>query len=182
MHERHLGCTFLKAEVLRAALDRSQAKKRPSSRGRCDKGNTGKGGDAGISGVALQFYCPAGQASSHMGVLQEGLDYKVLALIVKTVATRPTFDYRRIAGVLSHQMCVGGMTWANRKTVLPDRQPHYLLSPPSYSERPDHIHDGKVIVMSSNLRCGSNGSELSFWRRYDPRCLRYRCHVQNISP
>jgi putative transposase len=32
-----------------------------------------------------------------------------------------------------------------------------------YTERPDHIHDGKVVVMRSNLRWCSDGVEFTCW-------------------
>jgi len=32
-----------------------------------------------------------------------------------------------------------------------------------YTERPEHVHDGKVIVMRSHLRWCSDGFEFTFW-------------------
>ncbi len=42
-------------------------------------------------------------------------------------------------------------------------QVHNLLLARKYSERPEHVHDGKVIVMRSNLRWCSDGFEFSCW-------------------
>ena len=40
---------------------------------------------------------------------------------------------------------------------------HNLLLVRKYSERPEHVHDGKVIVMRSNLRWCSDGFEFACW-------------------
>ncbi|RRH67912.1 DDE-type integrase/transposase/recombinase, partial [Falsigemmobacter faecalis] len=40
---------------------------------------------------------------------------------------------------------------------------HNLLLARRYSERPDYVHDGKVIVMRSNLRWCSDGFEFTCW-------------------
>jgi putative transposase len=42
-------------------------------------------------------------------------------------------------------------------------QAHSLLLARTYTERPEHLHDGKVIVMRSNLRWCSDGFEFTCW-------------------
>jgi putative transposase len=42
-------------------------------------------------------------------------------------------------------------------------QTHNLLLARKYTERPEHVHNGKVIVMRSNLRCCSDGFEFTCW-------------------
>lgn len=38
-----------------------------------------------------------------------------------------------------------------------------LLLARRYTERPEHVHDGKLIVMRSNLRWCSDGFEFTRW-------------------
>lgn len=52
---------------------------------------------------------------------------------------------------------------ANHKRVYRIMKAHNLLLARKYSERPEHIHDGKVIVMRSNLRWCSDGFEFTCW-------------------
>lgn len=40
---------------------------------------------------------------------------------------------------------------------------HKPLLARKYSERPEHVHDGKVIVMQSDLRRWSDGFEFTCW-------------------
>lgn len=40
---------------------------------------------------------------------------------------------------------------------------HNLLPARKYTERPEHLHDGKVIVMRPNLRWCSDGFEFTCW-------------------
>jgi len=40
---------------------------------------------------------------------------------------------------------------------------HNLLLARKYTERPEHVHDGKVIVMRANLRWCSDGFEFTCW-------------------
>ena len=79
-------------------------------------------------------------------------DAEVLPLISKLVAARPTYGYRRITAILNRQLRAEGLAAVNHKRVYRIMRAHNLLLARRYSERPDHIHDGKVIVMRSNLR------------------------------
>jgi transposase InsO family protein len=51
----------------------------------------------------------------------------------------------------------------NHKRVYQIMQAHNLLLARKYSERPEHVHGGKVIVMRSNLRWCSDGFEFACW-------------------
>ena len=90
-------------------------------------------------------------------------DGEVLPLITKLVAARPTYGYRRITAILNRQLRGDGLAPINHKRVYRIMQLHNLLLARRYSERPDHIHDGKVIVMRSNLRWCSDGFEFTCW-------------------
>ena len=79
------------------------------------------------------------------------------------MTARPTYGYRRITAALNRQLRADGLAPVNHKRVYRIMQAHSLLLARHYTERPDLAHDGKVIVMRSNLRWCSDGFEFSCW-------------------
>ena len=90
-------------------------------------------------------------------------DAALLPLITILVTARPTYGYRRITAVLNRQLRAEGLARVNHKRVYRIMQTHNLLLARHYTERPDLAHDGKVIVMRSNLRWCSDGFEVTCW-------------------
>ena len=90
-------------------------------------------------------------------------DAAVVPLVTTLVAARPTYGYRRITALLNRQLRADGLAPINHKRVYRIMQAHNLLLARRYTERPEHIHDGKVIMMRSNLRWCSDGFEFSCW-------------------
>lgn len=90
-------------------------------------------------------------------------DAAVVPRIIALVAARPTYGYRRITAILNRQLRVEGLAPVNHKRVYRIMQALNLLLARKYSERPEHVHDGKVIVMRSNLRWCSDGFEFTCW-------------------
>jgi transposase InsO family protein len=90
-------------------------------------------------------------------------DAALLPLITALVRARPTYGYRRITAVLNRQLRAEGLASVNHKRVYRIMQAHSLLLARRYTERPDLAHDGKVIVMRSNLRWCSDGFEFTCW-------------------
>ena len=90
-------------------------------------------------------------------------DAELLARITRLVTARPTYGYRRITAVLNRELKAEALPPANHKRVYRLMQMHRMLLARRYSERPDHIHDGKVVVMRSNLRWCSDGFEFTCW-------------------
>jgi putative transposase len=90
-------------------------------------------------------------------------DAELLARITRLVTARPTYGYRRITAVLNRELKGEGLPAANHKRVYRLMQMHRMLLARRYTERPDHIHDGKVVVMKSNLRWCSDGFEFTCW-------------------
>ena len=90
-------------------------------------------------------------------------DAAVLPLITALVTARPTYGYRRITAILNRQLRTQGLVPVNHKRVYRIMQTNKLLLARRYTERPDHAHDGKVIVMRSNLRWCSDGFEFACW-------------------
>jgi hypothetical protein len=83
---------------------------------------------------------------------QKAQDAAVVPLITALVSARPTYGYRRITAVRNRQLRSEGLAPVNHKRVYRIMQARNLLLARKYSERPEHVHDGKVIVMRSNLR------------------------------
>ena len=90
-------------------------------------------------------------------------DAALLPLVTVLVTARPTYGYRRITAVLNRQLRAEGLAAVNHKRVCRIMQAHGLLLARHYTERPDLAHDGKVIVMRSNLRWCSDGFEFTCW-------------------
>ena len=76
-------------------------------------------------------------------------DAELLARITRLVTARPTYGYRRITAVLNRELKAEALPPANHKRVYRLMQMHRMLLARRYTERPDHIHDGKVVVMRS---------------------------------
>jgi transposase InsO family protein len=90
-------------------------------------------------------------------------DAAVLPLITALVAARPTYGYRRITALLNRQLRAQGRAPVNHKRVYRIMQANNLLLARKYTERPDLAHDGRVVVMRSNLRWCSDGFEFTCW-------------------
>lgn len=90
-------------------------------------------------------------------------DAAVLSLITMLVAARPTYGCRRITAILNRQLRAQGLAPVNHKRVYRIMQANNLLLARPCTECPGHAHDGKVIVMRSNLRWCSDGFEFACW-------------------
>lgn len=88
---------------------------------------------------------------------------ELMPRIVTLVTARPTYGYRRITAVLNRQLRSEGLAPVNHKRDYRIMQTHNLLLARKYTERPEHVHDGKVIVMRLNLRWCSGGLEFTCW-------------------
>lgn len=90
-------------------------------------------------------------------------DGDLVPRIAALVTARPTYGYRRITAILNRQLRSEGLAPCNHKRVYRIMQAHGLLLARKYTKRPEHVHDGKVIVMRSNLRWCSDGFEFTCW-------------------
>ncbi len=84
-------------------------------------------------------------------------DAAVVPLITTLVAKRSTYGYRRIAAILNRQLRYEGLAPVNHKRGYRVMQIHNMRLARKYPELPEHEHDGKVIVMRSNLCWCSDG-------------------------
>lgn len=90
-------------------------------------------------------------------------DVVIVPMITALVTARPTYGYRRITALLNRQLRETGAAPVNHKRVYRIMQANNLLLARKYEERPGLAHDGKVIVMRSNLRWCSDGFEFVCW-------------------
>jgi transposase InsO family protein len=90
-------------------------------------------------------------------------DDTLLPVIRGSVDQRPTYGYRRIAALLNRERAKAGQPPINRKRVHRIMQRHAMLLEPGTGRREGRIHDGKVMVMRSNLRRCSDGLEFACW-------------------
>ena len=79
-------------------------------------------------------------------------DAAVLPLLRGLVDQRPTYGYRRITALLNRARALQGAPPVNHKRVYRIMRDHALLLEKHTAQRPGRIHDGKVVVMRSNLR------------------------------
>ena len=87
---------------------------------------------------------------------QKAQDAAVLPLVRRLIDARPTYGYRRITALLNRNLAAEGLAPANHKRV-------YLLLEKHSGDRPGRAHDGKVVVMRSDLRWCSDGFEFTCW-------------------
>jgi putative transposase len=94
---------------------------------------------------------------------QKAQDAAVLPLVRRLVDARPTYGYRRITALLNRDLAADGRALANHKRVYRLMKVHGLLLEKHSGQRPGRSHDGKVVVMRSDLRWCSDGFEFTCW-------------------
>ena len=94
---------------------------------------------------------------------QKAQDAAVLPLVRRLVDARPTYGYRRITALLNRDLAEEGLAPANHKRVYRLMKVHGLLLEKHSGRRPGRSHDGKVVVMRSDLRWCSDGFEFTCW-------------------
>ncbi|OJT99156.1 MAG: transposase [Rhizobium sp. 63-7] len=90
-------------------------------------------------------------------------DAELLPAIRRLVDARPTYGYRRIAALLNRQRRAAGLPVVNRKRVHRIMANHAMILEKHTAVRIGRVHDGKVMVMRSNLRWCSDGLEFTCW-------------------
>ena len=95
------------------------------------------------------------------GPYRKAGDEGLLPIIRRFVDERPTYGYRRIAALVNRELADKGRPIVNRKRVHRIMQQAALLLEPCTGRREGRVHDGKVMVMRSNLRWCSDGLEFT---------------------
>ena len=79
------------------------------------------------------------------------------------VDARPTYGHRRITAPPTREPAAAGESPADHERVCQLMRMHGLSLQRHSGDRPGRIHDGKVVVIRSDLRWGSDGFEISCW-------------------
>jgi putative transposase len=90
-------------------------------------------------------------------------DGELLPLIRRLVDERPTYGYRRVTALVNRVLAAEGKPAANHKRVFRIMKRHGLLLQRHTGRRKGRLHDGKVVVMRSNLRWCSDVFEITCW-------------------
>ena len=90
-------------------------------------------------------------------------DETLLPLIRRLVDERPTYGYRRITALASRALAQAGKPGVNHKRVFRIMRQNGMLLARHTGRRAGRLHEGKVIVMRSNLRWCSDGFEIACW-------------------
>ena len=86
-----------------------------------------------------------------------------MQLVRRLVDERPTYGYRRITALVNRERARAGEPTINHKRVFRIMRQNSMLLARHTGRRTGRVHDGKVIVMRSNLRWCSDGFEISCW-------------------
>jgi transposase InsO family protein len=90
-------------------------------------------------------------------------DGDLLPLIHRLVDERPTYGYRRITALANRELVKTGKPMANHKRIFRIMRQNGMILARHTGRRKGRLHDGKVVVMRSNLRWCSDGFEISCW-------------------
>jgi transposase InsO family protein len=97
------------------------------------------------------------------GAYRIGADEELLPLIHRLVGERPTYGYRRVTALVNKVLVAEGKSRANHKRIFRIMKRHGLLLQRHTGRRRGRLHDGKVVVMRSNLRWCSDAFEVACW-------------------
>jgi putative transposase len=102
-------------------------------------------------------------ASKPRGSYCKPEDEDLLPLVRRLVDERPTYGYRRIAALANRELAQTGEPAVNHKRVFRIMRQNGMLLARHTGRRTGRVHDGKVVVMRSNLRWCSDGFEITCW-------------------
>jgi transposase InsO family protein len=89
-------------------------------------------------------------------------DY-LLPLVRRLIGERPTYGYRRITALANRELGRTGEPVINHKRMFRIMRQNGMLLARHTGRRNGRLHDGKVVVMGSNLRWCSDGFEIACW-------------------
>ena len=90
-------------------------------------------------------------------------DSALLPAIRTVIDARPSCGYRRVTALVNRQRVLDGQPRINAKRVLRIMQNHALVLERHTASRKGRRHDGKVMVMRSDLRWCSDALEFTCW-------------------
>nr|WP_170138600.1 IS3 family transposase [Rhodobium orientis] len=162
--ERLLGKKTMENEILREALDKAPGKKTGLAAVVATTGRFPMSRIAEVLRVSRSnlYERQRGEAKSR-GPYVKAADEALLPLIRRVVSERPTYGYRRITALVNRELVQNGRAPANHKRIYRIMKRHGLLLQRHTADRPGRVHDGKIMVMASNLRWCSDALEFTCW-------------------
>src|SRR5829696_7444418 len=116
------------------------------------------------------------RAAKPRGPYRKLEDGELLPLVRRLVDERPTYGYRRITALANRELASTGEPPVNHKRMFRIMRQNGMLLARHTGRRIGRHHDGKVVVMRSNLRWCSDGFDITCWkRRHRPRRFHRRC-------
>ncbi len=103
------------------------------------------------------------RASKPRGPYRKREDGELLSLVRRLVDERPTYGYRRITALTNRELASTGEPAVNHKRMFRIMRQNGMLLARHTGRRIGRLHDGKVVVMRSNLRWCSDGFEITCW-------------------
>ena len=103
------------------------------------------------------------RAPKPRGPYRKPEDDTLVQLVRRLVDERPTYGYRRITALANRERARAGEPAVNHKRVFRIMRQNSMLLARHTGRRTGRVHDGKVIVMRSNLRWCSDGFEIACW-------------------
>lgn len=97
------------------------------------------------------------------GRYRKAEDAEILPVIRRFIDERPTYGYRRIAALVNRERQTQNLPAVNRKRVHRIMAANALVLQKHTAMRQARVHDGKIMVMRSNLRWCSDGLEFTCW-------------------
>jgi putative transposase len=101
--------------------------------------------------------------SKPRGSYRKPKDEDLLPLVRRLVNERPTYGYRRITALANKELARTGEPAANHKRVFRIMRQNGMLLARHTGRRTGRAHDGKVVVMRSNLRWCPDCFEITCW-------------------
>jgi putative transposase len=103
------------------------------------------------------------QAAKPRASYRKSDDHGLLRLVRRLVDERPTYGYRRITALANRELARTGEPVINHKRMFRIMRQNGMLLARHTGRRKGRLHDGKVIVVRSNLRWCSDGFEIACW-------------------
>jgi hypothetical protein len=94
---------------------------------------------------------------------RKAADEEFMPLIRRVIDERPTYGYRRVTALVNRLLAAEGKPTANHKRVFRILKRQGLLLQRHSGRRKGSLHDGKVVVMRSNLRWCTDVFEILCW-------------------
>ena len=161
--ERLLGRKTMEVEILKEALARSESKKTELAALVAAEGRFPMKAVAETLGVARSHLHDKVHLPPKPRGYRKPEDDTLLPLVRRLVDERPTYGYRRITALANRELAKAGEPAVNHKRVFRIMSKNGMLLAQHTGRRTGRVHDGKVVVMRSNLRWCSDGFEIACW-------------------